>query len=91
MGWLPENLLAKEILDAVSPLADGQVSEPVRGGDAMHIFQLLGRQSSGVFEFEEIQEELKGYTETYKLETRYREWLDELKEQHYIERRDWRR
>lgn len=91
LGWLPENMMAKEILDAVSSLADGQVSDPVRGGDAMHIFHLLGRQAAGVYDYEEIQEELRGYTETYKLETRYREWLDGLKEQHYIERRDWRR
>jgi peptidyl-prolyl cis-trans isomerase SurA len=91
LGWLPENLLAPEILEAVTSLPDGGVSDPVRGGDAMHIFHVIARQASGVFEFEEIQEELRGYTENYKLENRYREWLDEIKEQHYIERRDWRR
>jgi len=89
LGWLPEETLAKPILDALGTMAIGDISEPVRGGDAYHIFNYVAHEIGGDYTFDEIKEELRSLVENEKLERRYRTWLDESKSRHYIENRGW--
>lgn len=42
LGWLREDALVQPIKDAVSGLAEGAISEPVRAADGWHVLKLAG-------------------------------------------------
>ncbi len=89
LGWLPEEALAKPILDTLAILSIGDISGPVRGGDAFHIFNYLAMEAGGEYNFDEVKEELRSWVENEKLEERYRTWLEEIKSRHFIDKRAW--
>jgi parvulin-like peptidyl-prolyl isomerase len=65
----------------------GEIGEPIEVGGEVHIFRLLGRESERNFAFEEVEAELAQWVQASKAEKRYREWVEELKKKHHIERR----
>ena len=89
LGWLPEEALAKPILDTLATLNVGDISGPVRGGDAFHIFNYLAVEAGGEYTFDEVKEELRSWVENEKLEEHYRLWLEEIKSRHFIDKRAW--
>jgi peptidyl-prolyl cis-trans isomerase SurA len=92
VGWVPLSALRGdlEIVRAiVDTLAVGATSRPVPGDGAFHIFRLLGRDAERAFMFEEIREELIDYVRAQRQQEAYRGWLEELRQEYYVERRDW--
>ena len=92
VGWIPLSAMMGElriVRTIVDTLVVGAISRPVAGEGALHIFRLLGRDSERAFTFDEIREELVDYVRAQKQQERYRAWLDELKQEYHIERREW--
>lgn len=54
-GWLGRDELSPEVEQAVSKLQVGQVTEPLRGADGFHLFQVTGQRGSGVIPIEEAR------------------------------------
>lgn len=89
LGWIPGQALGAAVLEAVDTLQVGAVSRPVRADEGFHVFRVLGREAEREFSFNEIEAELTEWVRNQKMEDRYSEWIEELKQRHYIERRTW--
>lgn len=87
IGWVHTSSIAKWMSELVGPMAAGEVSEVVELPVACSFLQVVDRREFTPVTFEvakaNIQRELYGRAE----QETYREWLDELRENTYIERR----
>lgn len=59
LGWLKRGDVQKDLEDVYLPLADGEVSRPVRAGPGLHLFQLVERRRAGGKAFEEAKDEIR--------------------------------
>lgn len=59
LGWLTESQLQPEIRAAVTGLAKGAVSEPVRLSDGWHVIKVLGIREPRTATLDEVREQLK--------------------------------
>lgn len=61
LGWLDQGELPKVFESTLLGLADGEISEPVRGPSGIHIFLLRQRQSGGANQptFDEMKAEIQ--------------------------------
>jgi peptidyl-prolyl cis-trans isomerase SurA len=59
LGWLRRGSVQKSLEDAFLPLADGQVSAPVRVGPGLHLFKVVERRRSGGRTFAQAKEEIR--------------------------------
>ena len=78
---------ALETISLVAPLGPGEISPVVKIGDNYHLFQLAERDGGGVAPYETIRETVR---ERYLQEGGqeiFRGWIEQLKEEAYIERR----
>ena len=89
LGWVPGQVLEGEIRTVIDALEIGAHAAPLEAEGGFHIFRVLGRENERDFTFEEIKGELIDWVQTRKMETRYTEWVAELSERHFIERRPW--
>ncbi|MCK4303546.1 MAG: peptidylprolyl isomerase [Candidatus Eisenbacteria sp.] len=89
LGFIPRQSLDPVILQAINSLAVGGVAQPVAAEGAFHIFRVLGLEAKRDYAFDEIEEELLGWVRKQKMEQRYQELVEEVKQRHYIERRSW--
>jgi peptidyl-prolyl cis-trans isomerase SurA len=70
--------------EAVVALQPGEISDIVRTRVGLHIIRLDARQASTNKPFEEIREELKAELLQAKTESKYREWLEVLRQGAYV-------
>jgi peptidyl-prolyl cis-trans isomerase SurA len=88
-GWIPVSAFEEDLARVVDSLRVGQFSEPIPAEGAFHLFRLLGRESERVYAFEEVAPDLASYVRAEKRQASYTEWVAELKQRYYIERRSW--
>jgi peptidyl-prolyl cis-trans isomerase SurA len=89
VGWVPLELLEEPLRDALAPLAPGAVSPVIPVQGAFIIARYLEREEARPYEFPEIEGELTEHVRAVRMEERFREWVDRLRERYYIERRAW--
>ena len=85
LGFLMLGELSPEFEEAVSKLKVGEVSGLVKMGDGFHIIKLEGRRTARQMELPEVRDRIRALIFAKKAEKRYREWIDELKKNTYIE------
>ena len=56
LGWLREDQLLPAVREAVSPLQDNAISEPVRTSEGWHIVKLLGTRPAAVAPLAEVKD-----------------------------------
>jgi peptidyl-prolyl cis-trans isomerase SurA len=87
IGWVHSDNLARWMSKVVRELEPGEVSEVIEQRGACSLLQLVDRREYTPVTFEvaksEIEREIYGELEAKQ----YREWLEELRENTYIERR----
>ncbi|MDZ7725499.1 MAG: peptidylprolyl isomerase [candidate division KSB1 bacterium] len=77
--------MAKEFTFVLSNLQPGEVSEPVKTQYGFHVLKLHDRISARQLSFEEDYDRIKEMVLSYKKQQRLDEWLDEKRDQVYVE------
>lgn len=87
LGWMAvaEPGLQGDVLEAVSNLKVGEVSQPVLDASGYHVFRILEEEPAREYQFEEIKDEIRQYAYQAALEGHLRELLDQLEDKYYIE------
>lgn len=75
LGWFGKGMMVAEFEQAAFALQPGEISKPVKSQFGYHIIQLLGKEDRPISQSE--------FDST--AETRFQEWLDELKTGYQIE------
>ncbi len=70
---------------AIDSTAVGDISEIVNTPNGFYIFKVLQRNRSEETSYEQIEEPLRRFLESRALETKYREYVDELRETFYVD------
>jgi peptidyl-prolyl cis-trans isomerase SurA len=89
LGWLPVEQLAPWMREALDPLEVGGISELILQPFGCSMLQLVERRELEKPSYEKIHDALKEEAFDQKLDARYREWLEELREKTYIDRRGY--
>jgi peptidyl-prolyl cis-trans isomerase SurA len=87
IGWLPAADLAPWMSQSLDGLEAGGVSEPVLLPFGCSVLQLVERRQVERLTFEQAKPALQQELWNRSLEVKYREWIDELRERTYIDRR----
>ena len=87
IGWLPTADLASWMSESLDGLAPGAVSEPVLLPFGCSVLQLVERREVERLTFEQAKPMLQQELWNRSVEAKYREWIDELRERTYIDRR----
>jgi peptidyl-prolyl cis-trans isomerase SurA len=89
LGWLPVEQLASWMREALDPLQPGGVSELLVQPFGCSVLELVERREMAKPPYEKIHDALKEEAFNRKLEVKYREWLEELRQKTYIDRRGY--
>jgi peptidyl-prolyl cis-trans isomerase SurA len=89
LGWLPVDQLADWMRQALDPLQPGGLSELITQPFGCSVLQLVERREMEKPTYEKVHDALREEAFNRKLEEKYREWLEELREKTYIERRGY--
>jgi peptidyl-prolyl cis-trans isomerase SurA len=89
LGWLPVDQLAGWMREALDPLEPGGLSELIVQPFGCSVLQLVERRELEKPSYEKIHDALREEAFDQKLDERYREWLEELREKTYIDRRGY--
>jgi parvulin-like peptidyl-prolyl isomerase len=84
-GWYATTELVDEIRDAVSPLADGESSDPIPLGDRFYLVQLLGREQAAVRPLEEVAQDIERDLRRAEYDRLRRIWLDALRSKYFVQ------
>jgi peptidyl-prolyl cis-trans isomerase SurA len=87
IGWLPTADLAPWMSESLAGLSPPGVSEPVLLPFGCSVLQLVERRQVERLTFEQAKPALQQELWNRSLESEYREWIDELRERTYIDRR----
>jgi len=77
--------MTEEVRSVLENMEPGDASGIVEAVDGYHIFKVLARFPEGKPGFEETREELRGAVRQQKQQNAYREYLEELREEIYVE------
>jgi parvulin-like peptidyl-prolyl isomerase len=85
LGSFDLDQLNPTIHDAVADLAKGEVSDPVLANEGYYVFKVLDRQDGAVYSFADVQDRLRQLLLNQKLEKELDSYLDDLRQEFYIE------
>jgi peptidyl-prolyl cis-trans isomerase SurA len=77
--------LPPEIDSALLALEPGQVSDPVRFGDAWVVLKLVERSPSQMPDYEQAKPQLQNRVYAEKMNTAQRQWLDSLRKRTHVD------
>ena len=87
LGSFPDNELSPQFRGAIEGLEVGGISDPVGGTSGYFILKVLGRESGGAYEFDEVQEQLRRVVEEEAIQAELQRYLEGLRARFHIERR----
>jgi len=74
-----QKLMIPEFKDVLANLQPGEISEPFKTDFGYHIVRLEARQSEHRLELKEDWKQIEQFALNYKMEIKYREWIEELR------------
>lgn len=89
IGWLHTDTIAPWMSDALAPLEPGGVSDVLELPFGCSILQLVERKEFQPITLEQAKDDLAREVWERKVEEGYREWMEQLREENYIERRGY--
>jgi len=89
IGWLHEQSLAGWMLKAVSEVPDGGVSEVAQLPFGCTLVQVVERKQYEPISYEKAKPALHAQLFEAKLAEEYREWMEDMRSNTYIERRGY--
>jgi peptidyl-prolyl cis-trans isomerase SurA len=85
LGWVKKGHVQKQLEDAYVGLKDGQVSDLVRAGPALHLFKVEGRRRAGGKTYEQAKDDIREIL-TQEQTSSYRDqYLAELKKDSVVD------
>ena len=87
LGFINIKTLPPELRAIVEKLEVGETSEIIRSPSGFNILKLAGRREARKRELSEVENLIEEQIFRNKLEEKYQPWLEELKEEAYIERK----
>jgi peptidyl-prolyl cis-trans isomerase SurA len=89
IGWVHEDSLAPWMVAALSPLAEGQVSDLIELPFGCSLLELVERREYQPVSFEQVRPMLEQEIFEQKLAAEYADWMEKLRERTYIDRRGY--
>ena len=87
IGWLHVDSLATWMARVVEPLKDGDTSEPIDLPFGCSLLKLVERRGYEPISYDEAKETLQMEIYEKHVEAEFRTWIEDLREQTYIERK----
>ncbi|MEA3369566.1 MAG: peptidylprolyl isomerase [Candidatus Ratteibacteria bacterium] len=87
LGFINIKTLPPELRAIVEKLEVGETSEIIRSPSGFNILKLTGRREARKRELSEVEDVIEEQIFRNKLEEKYQPWLEKLKEEAYIERK----
>jgi parvulin-like peptidyl-prolyl isomerase len=85
-GWIdPVRVLKPVLVEAVAALEPGDTSEPIETSDAVYFVRLEGRKAASRVPYESVQRKIEEELRARESERLYREWIDELSRDAYVQ------
>jgi peptidyl-prolyl cis-trans isomerase SurA len=88
LGWFRPEELDPQILAAVTGLEPGQISSIVRGDRGYYVIKVVAHDMERVASLDEIREDLRDYLFRRKAEEGYRNLIDRLSHEIFVDIRD---
>ena len=87
LGWMHRNDLASWMTDSTDEMKAGDLSDVIEMPFGCNLLQVVDRRPFERIELEDAKPQLQNIVYQRKTEEKYNEWLDELREHTYIERK----
>ncbi|NOY12889.1 MAG: hypothetical protein GXP51_04165 [Deltaproteobacteria bacterium] len=85
MGNLVEDDLTEQLRQTLDGLKVGQVSEPVRMNNQLHLFMVTARNPGDINLYDRVSGDIEKLLEKQKTDQRFKEWAKELRERGHID------
>lgn len=85
IGWIMRGDVAEEIEALAFTLEKGQISEPFRLGDGVHLLQVTDKEPLPPKAFAEVEDRIRGVLMGRAGEKEYSRWVSELRAKSFIE------
>ncbi|HEQ99991.1 MAG TPA: hypothetical protein ENO22_11695 [candidate division Zixibacteria bacterium] len=85
LGWFAINKLTPEFKTALEGLQVGDISEPTKSNYGYHLLKILDRQDSRPMSLEKDWDRLKEFAKREKSDAVLQEWLEEAKQNYYVD------
>jgi len=83
-GWIEPVLFRKELMNAVSGLNAGEVSEIVETPEGLYLLQIEERREASSKSFEEMRREIEVELRDQQAEQLYRDWIARLRNKYSV-------
>ncbi|KPL18655.1 MAG: hypothetical protein AMJ92_06930 [candidate division Zixibacteria bacterium SM23_81] len=85
LGWLPLDQLNPQFLSVVDTLSVGNISEPLKTSSGYHLLKVIDRVAKRRANLEDDWDALRELTRQRKISDKLRVWLNELREEIYVD------
>lgn len=85
MGFIEKGMILPEVETVAFGLDRGQVSGVIESPAGFHIIKVLDKRGAGLKPLEEVRQEIIETIAEKRMEERFQEWLEDLKEKSFIE------
>ena len=85
LGWLKRGEVAPEIESQAFSLKDGEVSQVIEYGNALHVLLVKERKQFPAKPFAEVQDKIRGVLFNRAAEREYDRWVQELRAKAFVE------
>lgn len=84
LGWLKVADLPRFFQDVLAGMNVGGISQVLRESSGFRVVKLIEREEEREYRYEEVKGELERMLEEEKMESVYRDYISNLKKQHYV-------
>ncbi len=85
VGFIEKGVVLPEIEEAAFGLRIDQISPVIESSSGFHIIQVIDRRGGGVRSIESVRDEIRDSLAQEKIEKKFEEWLDLLRQKSHIE------
>ncbi|MCK9230491.1 MAG: peptidylprolyl isomerase [Syntrophales bacterium] len=85
MGFIEKGTILPEVESVAFALGRGEVSGVIESPAGFHIIRVLDKRGSGLKPLEEVRQEIIDTIGEKRMEERFQEWLEDLKEKSYVD------
>jgi len=85
LGSIPDDDLRAELLEVLSQMEPGDLSEPIDTGGGLQVIRLVDRMQAGYEEFDDVKEAIRRQVSMEAYEEQTRGVVERLKQEYYVE------
>ncbi len=85
LGFIERGTILPQVEEAAFSLDRGRVSEVIESPAGFHIIRVIDRRGGGLKPLEEVRHEIINEISNVRMEERFQDWIEKLRERAYIE------